>query len=773
MLRFRSLIHRITFFLMVFGVVPLLTSWVVVNVNNASLAKEKRSTLEATSRNVMNTVDRNLYERYGDVQAFGLNRIVQDKKNWYLAPDKSPLTKAMDDYVATYAPNYSEMFLVDTKGKVAAVSSLDETGKPRDNTVRIKQNYAGEPWFQNVMEGKFTAGETLTGTYVDTHELKEGKIAFCAPVKDLAGHVVGVWRNEFCVAVVQQILDEAYADLKASGYAGAQVEIVDLQGETTGLNGHGGKSALFDSGPSDKAVTQCLKDSKGSSEYEMLDGKQVVAGFVKSKGALGYPGLGWSTVVRVPRGEFYASNAAIDRSLLVLVGAAVAAVVIAGMAIARSIAGPIVNLNKALDQANVGNLEIKLDTSSPDEIGSLSRTVDNLLHQLRASQQWAEMIAAGDLTLAESGGQTEQNALAKTFRKIAVELAKSIGRVQAVSRGVTAAASQLTNSSQLVSTMAVTVAQGAETITRASDEAARSSDEVAQSCEVQAQNLDRVVKRVSESTAAVNEVVASIQKVMEVSTESAKTAVASGKSVEATIDGMARIGERTKVVSEKLTHLDHKSGEVGVIVKMIGEIAEQTNLLALNAAIEAARAGEHGRGFAVVADEVRKLAERCAEATRDITSLIADMNGLVTESTNAMRQAQGAVEEATEVSTEARQSLDTILESVRSIEAPVKLAFKQSKSIAEISVDVQNVTNESAANTEQNAAAAEQMAASSVTVSQEVLRVSAAAQQQASTAETVLDQVNKLESLAAQMSEVVSAFRLPSSYDATDQRQAA
>jgi twitching motility protein PilJ len=139
-----------------------------------------------------------------------------------------------------------------------------------------------------------------------------------------------------------------------------------------------------------------------------------------------------------------------------------------------------------------------------------------------------------------------------------------------------------------------------------------------------------------------------------------QAAVKGGSAVTETIKGMQRIRATVQSTGKKIKGLGERSLEIGAIIEVINEIATQTNLLALNAAIEAARAGEQGRGFAVVADEVRKLAERAARATKDITGLIKGIQVETSEAVTVMEEGTREVEEGTKLADQAGAALREI-----------------------------------------------------------------------------------------------------------------
>lgn len=175
---------------------------------------------------------------------------------------------------------------------------------------------------------------------------------------------------------------------------------------------------------------------------------------------------------------------------------------------------------------------------------------------------------------------------------------------------------------------------------------------------------------VSQTSSSIAELAASIQQVAQhvshtsqVSEQTAHAANSSEGSVTKMIQGMQAIAATMGETRITIQHLDERSNAIGAIVEVIDEIATQTNLLALNAAIEAARAGEHGRGFAVVADEVRKLAERSSKATGEIAGLIKGIQTEIAQAVDVTQQGSQRVQEGTQLATETGTALRQIKES--------------------------------------------------------------------------------------------------------------
>jgi methyl-accepting chemotaxis protein len=233
----------------------------------------------------------------------------------------------------------------------------------------------------------------------------------------------------------------------------------------------------------------------------------------------------------------------------------------------------------------------------------------------------------------------------------------------------------------------------------------------------------------------------------EVATNGAQT-------VRQTVEGMARIKDAVEGAAVKVTELGDKGEQIGAIVETIDDIAEQTNLLALNAAIEAARAGEQGKGFAVVADEVRKLAERSSRATKEIAALIAQVQQGTEEAVKAMQIGAREVESGADLASRSGAALDAIASAVESSNAAVARIVSSMDSMQASSAGLVSASDAIAAIAQETNAAAESMTSSAEQVARAVESIAAISEQNSASAEEVSAAT---EQMSAQAEEVVAS----------------
>jgi twitching motility protein PilJ len=233
------------------------------------------------------------------------------------------------------------------------------------------------------------------------------------------------------------------------------------------------------------------------------------------------------------------------------------------------------------------------------------------------------------------------------------------------------------------------------TLTTTSSQVAESSQETLETAAQLAQSAENQARQVSAATQSVTEMAQSIAAVSENATRSADVAQRSvgiategAQVVRETIAGMDAIREQIQETSKRIKRLGESSQEIGAIVELINDIAEQTNILALNAAIQAASAGEAGRGFAVVADEVQRLAERAGNATRRIETLVQTIQSDTNEAVGSMEQTTAGVVNGARLAENAGRALnqiETVSQELAQLIAGISDASqRQSKGASEI-----------------------------------------------------------------------------------------
>ncbi len=250
----------------------------------------------------------------------------------------------------------------------------------------------------------------------------------------------------------------------------------------------------------------------------------------------------------------------------------------------------------------------------------------------------------------------------------------------------------------------------------ASNEISSSAEQMAAGTQEQSSQSTEIAKSVEEMTKTIFETTQISSKAAQASKQSGDIAKEGGKDVEQTIDGMNRIADVVNKSAITVQALGKSSDQIGEIVQVINDIADQTNLLALNAAIEAARAGEQGRGFAVVADEVRKLAERTSKATKEIATMIKQIQKDTVDAVVSMKAGTQEVERGKALADKAGDSLKKIItyagDVVEMVNKVATSSEHQSLTADQISKNIDGittVTHESAQGVQQIAVAAEDL----------------------------------------------------------------
>lgn len=247
------------------------------------------------------------------------------------------------------------------------------------------------------------------------------------------------------------------------------------------------------------------------------------------------------------------------------------------------------------------------------------------------------------------------------------------------------------------------VKQNAEQVAASAEEISASTEQIASGSQQQAQDASMSASMVIELTNAIQEVSKNAEKAAYLTDETMTAARQGGIVIKDAVDGMNQI-------NVSIRDLDSKSVQIGEIVEVIDDIAEQTNLLALNAAIEAARAGEAGKGFAVVADEVRKLAERSSTATKEIAHLV---NIIQENTTNSVQSVQAGNEKTEKAGVAFEEILNFVQESAAKATEIAAASEQQATQTEEVLRTVENiasVTQETAAGIEETASTATELA---------------------------------------------------------------
>ena len=445
--------------------------------------------------------------------------------------------------------------------------------------------------------------------------------------------------------------------------------------------------------------------------------------------------------------------------------------------LAPAIAKPLEQLKQVVKEFALGNYDVVINYNTKDEVGELAESLKVLQHAQVDKIYAAQQIAAGKISKVPLASDKDTLAIAfnkeaETIEELLNEADKLIkankegnltvrgnsskfegewGKLitginsilEAVLAPIYASADVLKimakgdftkkvigdfkGDHQLIkdniNTLITSLSEALNKVRQTVLSTASASNQISASVEEMAAGAGEQTQQISEVAGSIEEMAKTILDNTKNASLAAETAKGSGdkakqggKVVEDTIGGMMRIAEVVKKSAETVEALGKSSDSIGEIIQVIEDIADQTNLLALNAAIEAARAGEQGRGFAVVADEVRKLAERTTKATKEIAVMIKQIQNDTTEAVASMKKGKQEVDSGKELAIKAGEVLNDIIDGAQKVSDVAVLVAaaseQQSTTAEEISQNIEsinNVTKQSALGSQQIANATEEM----------------------------------------------------------------
>ena len=758
---------KLVLVLTAFGLVPLAGVAIIGSRASHAVRDQAATSLQNVAENVADKIDRNLFERYGDVQAFGFNDAVFDRTKWYVGDTaETQLVRRMNQYVDAYDLYYLTV-MTDLEGRVVAVNSRDGDGKPIDTRAIYAKSYRDAGWFHACTAKQFTRRMAFTakgndvadGSYIedlhfdpDVHAAypddEARAIGFTAPVFE-NGQIIGCWHNSAKFSLVTAMVATAYDEIKAKGYPGATLTVLDSVGGV--LLRYGATGAARDtlaSGIAHNLATEgspmareAVAGRSGSAIVPASHGQEArAAGFAHLKGAMGYPGMNWSLVVQTPESELLAVTGigAAVRGLGAVLLATLVLVPILGWMLGSRAVHPIIRISEAARRIAQGDLSCAIVHDGGDEIGALGASFERMrattaglvgeTARLTAAAEAGDLDVRGDADRFEGAfrdvvlgtnhtmdGLKRLTEEARAQRDAAERFLAEVGDVLArtAARDLTARVAGAYDGEHAViggalNSALATLDEALTQVTTASAQVADAAGQITASAQSLAGGAATQAASLEEVSSSLQEFAAQTHANADGATQARGLAESAQRTVRDGTDAVQRL-------AAAVDQIRGTSVATAKIVRTIDEIAFQTNLLALNAAVEAARAGDAGRGFAVVAEEVRALAQRSAAAARETAALIE----------GGMRDAERGVA----INAEVLATFAAIDERARRVGAVVAeiatACAEQADGMAQINgaVDRMNdVTQQVAASAEQSAASATEMASQSTSLTDMVAR---------------------------------------------------
>ena len=515
----------------------------------------------------------------------------------------------LENYVNAYGV-YSSISAIDLSGNPIAHSSKEKIGNQRERS-----------YFQETLKlDRPLISQPIVSENSDTAE-----IYLSAPIKDSqSARTIGVAVARMPVTVI--------ADLISSTQDDRTTYLLDNQGQIFWSSSQSDRNL---NSPEDSDFYQKLKlelarrDGQSSSQSQSQR-RSILVGETK----IGYlttfldldarliedlPDLGWSTVLTADKNDIFAFQKGLLQVFIIGTIAVGSIVTVIARLIADRFTRPIVEAAEAVKQMGQGNLNVKLAVRGKDELADLNRNLNRMAEQIEdllytqeaeteKQRQEKELLQQGvmGLLLDVEGAQKGD---------LTVKAQMTDGAIGSIADAFNATLAKLRTLLQKVQTVSSQVEQ----LSLAGEDSVR---QLSESAIGQTAEITQALSSIDAINQSVETVASYAQEAAKIARDGSIQAKEGDLAMDATVASIETIRNTVANTAKKVKQLAESSQEIAQIVEIISGISEKTNLLAFNASVEAARAGEHGEGFRIVAEEVRRLADRTTEATKDIQQLV-------------------------------------------------------------------------------------------------------------------------------------------------------